>query len=193
MSSFFVGVIGFPVWQGLAELRPHPATSDSHVYPSVVIQVGSGWGRGGTGLRAFPHCGCRPQGLVGCRSVPCRDFASWPSGFCCMSHLADTPVSLGHSRTLESRGSGMGLSGTPGGAPRLGDPRACVSPRLDYNHPFMLLGRVGTQSQLQALVTCGLAPSHSPVSAAWEPSRGGWLLPPRLTPQLMPWGALMPP
>lgn len=48
----------------------------------------------------------------------------------------------------------------PGDTPCLGDPEP-VLPSLDYNHPFMLLGRVGTQSRLQALVTCGLVPACS--------------------------------
>lgn len=45
--------------------------------------------------------------------------------------------------------------------PLCGGPRACVLRSLGYNHPFMLLGRVGTESWLQARVTCGLAPAHS--------------------------------
>lgn len=52
-------------------------------------------------------------------------------------------------------------------------PRACVLRSLGYNHPFMFLGHVGTESRLHARVTCGLAPAHSLGVQCGSPQR--WL------------------
>lgn len=65
-----------------------------------------------------------------------------------------------------------GLSGLQE-TPLCRGPRACVLHSLDYNHPFMLLGRVGTESLLQACVTCGLVPAHSLGVRCGSPQR--WL------------------